>query len=365
MILHLAPFVRQSSTLIDRITAPHLKAVRPQSYAGIPKVRQGAANILFHSLDGFNQGMDSEKDRMNIFPNTLMPWLLSIAMCFPLMALAATDADQAEGDAKAEATVNSLEKPLYSAFTERYLLDEVKTLRQMLADTRLELTEKVVEREIAMSDRALTYATDTITYFFYLIAGASTLLVLVGWNSLKDIKERVSELANDEIQRISQSYEERLNNLEKDLKKKSRHIAAAQEEIELTNEVHSLWLKATQEVTPQAKIAVYDQILSLRPDDVEALTYKADAALLLGQAQWATSLANRALEIDPDNSHAIYQRACAFAETGYVEEALQDLKQAITHSKTLRDLARQDSSFENLKELALFQQLVTDSTTHT
>ena len=298
---------------------------------------------------------------MKRLPVTLTQWLLAVAICFPLIAQAAADTTSAEGDAKAEATINSLEQPLYSAFTERYLLDEVRTLRQMLADTRLELTEKVIEREIAMSDRALTYATDTITYFFYLIAGASTLLVLVGWNSLRDIKERVGEMANEEIQRISQSYEARLNNLEKELQKKSRHIAAAQEEIELTNEVHSLWLKASQEATPEAKIAVYDQILSLRPDDVEALTYKADAALLLGQAQWATSLANRALEIDPENSHATYQRACAFAETGYVDDALKDLKQAITHSKTLRDLARGDASFDNLKDLPTFQQLVADS----
>jgi len=290
-------------------------------------------------------------------------WLLSVAILFPVITWAETSSDaQANADTAAQ-HINSLEKPLYSPFTERYLLDEVKTLRQMLADTRLELTEKVIEREIAMSDRALTYATDTITYFFYLIAGASTLLVLVGWNSLKDIKERVGELANEEIQRISQSYEERLNNLEKDLKKKSRHIAAAQEEIELTNEVHSLWLKASQETTPQAKIAVYDQILALRPDDVEALTYKADEALLMGQAQWATSLVNRALEIDPDNSHAIYQRACAFAETGYIDEALQDLQHAITHSTTLRDQARQDTSFDSLRDLPLFQQLIADNST--
>lgn len=301
---------------------------------------------------------------MPIFLKVLMPWLLSLAMGLPAITMAATtDTPPGAEDAKAEATINALEKPLYSAFTERYILDEVKTLRQMLADTRLELTEKVIEREIAMSDRALTYATDTITYFFYLIAGASTLLVLVGWNSLRDIKERVGEMANEEIQRISQSYEARLDALEKELKKKSRHIAAAQEEIELTNEVHSLWLKASQETTPQAKIAVYDQILALRPDDVEALTYKADEALLMGQAQWATSLVNRALEIDPENSHAIYQRACAFAETGYIDEALRDLKQAITHSTTLRDQARQDASFDSLRELAQFQQLIADNHT--
>ena len=267
------------------------------------------------------------------------------------------DAQQAKVEqtqAKAEQTIEALNAPLYSPFTERYLLDEVKTLRQMLADHRVEVTEKMTDRELEVADKALMYATDTVTYFFYLIAGASTLLVLIGWNSLREIKERASALANDEIQRITSSYEERLEKLERELHSKSRHIAATQEEIELTNEVHSLWLKASQESSAQNKIAIYDQILGLRPEDVEAITYKADAALLLGQAQWANALANRALTIDPENSHAKYQRACAHAESGYIEEALRDLSEAIETSEALREQAAHDPSFERLRDLDEF-----------
>ena len=289
---------------------------------------------------------------------------VSALVLLPARAHAEPVNDQAEAltheqsVAKAEDTINSLQAPLYSAFTERYLLDEVKNLRQMIADTHLELTEKVVDRELGVADKALAYATDTVTYFFYLIAGASTLLVLVGWNSLREIKDRVGTLANEEIKRITDSYEARLDKLERELHHKSRHIAATQEEIELTNEVHSLWLKASQEASPQSKIAIYDQILEVRPDDLEALTYKADAALGMGQTQWATSLANRALSIDPDNSHALYQRACAHAESGYVDEALRDLESAIVQSETLREQAGLDASFESLQDLPLFKQLV-------
>jgi tetratricopeptide (TPR) repeat protein len=267
-------------------------------------------------------------------------------------------AEEASADEKAEQTIEALDAPLYSAFTERYLLDEVKNLRQMLADTRVEFTEKLTDRELSVADKALTYATDTVTYFFYLIAGASTLLVLVGWNSLREIKDRASALANEEIKRITASYENRLETLERELHHKSRHIARTQEEIELTNEVHSLWLKASQESVPQNKIAIYDQILALRPDDVEALTYKADAALLMGQTQWANSLANRALTIDPDNSHALYQRACAHAESGYHEEALRDLADAIEKSEALREQAELDQSFEKLRSNDDFIQLL-------
>lgn len=260
--------------------------------------------------------------------------------------------------ANADAAVAKLEKPLYNAFTERYLLDEVKTLRQMLAETRVDFTEQMAEKELKVADRALMYATDTVTYFFYLLAGASSLLVVVGWTSLRDVKERVGSYAHDEIQRITQSYEERLNALERELSKKSKHIVAAQEEIELTNEIHSLWLKASQEANAQGKIAIYDQILALRPEDIEALTYKADAALALGQNQWATSLANRALEIDPSNGHALYQRACAYAEAGYVEESLRDLEASIECSEVMREQAATDSSFDMLSDDPRFQDMI-------
>ncbi len=278
----------------------------------------------------------------------------SALVLLPERVHAETSGDVDAQQAKAEHTIEALNAPLYSPFTERYLLDEVKTLRQMLADHRVEVTEKMTDRELEVADKALMYATDTVTYFFYLIAGASTLLVLIGWNSLREIKERASALANDEIQRITSSYEERLEKLERELHSKSRHIAATQEEIELTNEVHSLWLKASQESSAQNKIAIYDQILGLRPEDVEAITYKADAALLLGQAQWANALANRALTIDPENSHAKYQRACAHAESGYIEEALRDLSEAIETSEALREQAAHDPSFERLRELDEF-----------
>ncbi|WP_420590502.1 TPR end-of-group domain-containing protein [Bacterioplanoides sp.] len=287
-------------------------------------------------------------------------WLILALLCLLSPAVSATTQPASEESKQqmAEQHVNQLDKPLYSAFTERYILDEVKNLRQGIADVRVEMTTKIVDREIELADRALTYATDTVTYFFYLLAGASSLLVIIGWNSLRDVKERVGSYANEEIHRITASYEERLEALEKELSRKSKHIKAAQEEIELTNEIHSLWLKASQEGSLQNKIALYDQILSLRPDDLEALTYKADAALALGQAEWATSLANHALDIEPHNSLALYQRACAYSESGFTEEALRDLAFAIEKSESLRLQAEVDSSFNMLRDSEAFQKLI-------
>ena len=279
----------------------------------------------------------------------LLVWLLFSAPVW---------AESKPQDQAAQQTIDSLEEPLYNPFTERYILDEVKFLRQMMADLRVEMVEKMTDREISATTTAVRYATDTITYFFYLIAAASTIFVLIGWSSLRDIKERAGDFANDEIKRITTSYEKRLDKLEEELHQKSRHIAQAQEEIELTNEIHSLWLKATQENTPEAKIGIYDQILQLRSDDVEALTYKADAAVELGQVQWAMGLVNQALEMDPENSHALYQRACAYAELDMPEEALADLQAAISQTSSLRILAGKDDSFTSLHDNERFMEMV-------
>jgi tetratricopeptide (TPR) repeat protein len=207
----------------------------------------------------------------------------------------------------------------------------------------------------------MTYAVDTITYFFYVIAAVSALLVILGWNSMREVKDKVEQLAQQEVARISETFEERLKRIEDELHQKSEKIRSTQHQLSITNEIHSLWLKASQETQPQNKIAVYDQILAIKPDDTEALTYKADEALALGETEWARSLCNRALAIDPENGHAYYQRACAIAESGATEEALADLRQAIEISPAFRGEALRDTSFEKLRESEEFVELTAEA----
>ena len=164
--------------------------------------------------------------------------------------------------------------------------------------------------------------------------------------------------AEKEMARLTSEYESRLADLERELRRKSLSIAENQEEIERTNDIHSLWLKATKEPSAQAKIELYDRILELRPDDPEALAWKADAALELGEQRWALSLCDRVLEVDEENSHALYQRACAWSGLGEIENALTDLAAAIQTSETLRRHARSEEMFEPLRELPRFLELV-------
>ncbi len=257
---------------------------------------------------------------------------------------AAETAQQTVADAKVE----QLDKPLYSPFVERYVLDELKALRTDMAAQRAELIQMAVDRELSAVDKAVTYATNTVTYFFYLIAAASSVLVLVGWSSIREIKERVHTLADQEINSLVAEYEQRLHAIEQQLSQETRQIEENREKIEATQEVQSLWLRAGQETNPASKITVYDQIINVRPLDVEALTYKADAVLELGEPQWASNLCRQALEIDPDNGHAFYQLACAYTAMEQLDEAVHFLLEAINRSEAYWEQGKTDSALAAL-----------------
>lgn len=264
----------------------------------------------------------------------------------------------AELHQQAVAVVNELEEPLYSPFIERYVLDELKQLRVDLSAQRSDLIQQVVDREISSIDRGVTYATNTVTYFFYLIAAVSSILVLLGWNSLRDIKEKMSLLADEEVSKLINAYEVRLRSIEKQLTQKTQHIDANREEIERTQEIHSLWLRAGLEHSASNKIAIYDQILSIKPEDCEALTYKADVVLELGEPQWSINLCQQALSVDSDNAHAFYQLACAHTALNHYDEAVHFLKEAVAHADSYRDDIMQDPALAPLRDMPAIRELL-------
>lgn len=248
-----------------------------------------------------------------------------------------------------------------SPFRENWILSELRSIRTDMMEYRNDMTRIVTNRELEVADKAMTYASSTVTYFFYLIAGAASLLALVGWSTIRDLKDKMRTHAETEMARLTKEYEQRLSELESELRAKSRTIALNQEQIELTNEIHNLWLKASKESSPQDKIAIYDRILELRPDDPAALAWKADAVLEMGEQRWALSLCDRVLEIDPEDSHALYQRACAWAGLGEPEHALEDLAAALSLTEGLREAAVEEELFAPLRDLPEFQALVADA----
>ncbi|TNC80398.1 MAG: hypothetical protein C9356_14160 [Oleiphilus sp.] len=289
-----------------------------------------------------------------------MSRILSLSVLLPILLWGAGvhAADQETQDKHFEEKIETLKKPMFTPFVELYVLEEMKKLRIDLADQKHELMQQVLDREHKAVDRAVAYATDTITYFFYLIAGATSILLLVGWNSLREIRERMHSLADEEVSKLVDEYEKRLQNIEQQLSQKTRHIQENKEEIELTQDIQSLWLRAGQETNPATKIEIYDEILKLKPDDCEALTYKADAVLELDEPQWASNLCHQALAIDPSNCHAFFQLGCAYTTLHLFEDAVHYLSKALEHKESYRDSIRQDKALIPLHDYAPYQALI-------
>lgn len=273
--------------------------------------------------------------------------LMGFLVCFSLSVFASAQANDT-------ATPNALEKPLI----ERYILDELKALRTEMAATKVELNQKIVDRELHSVDRGVAYATDTISYFFYLIAGASSILVLVGWSSLREIRERVHAQADEKISSLVKVYEERLNAIEKQLTDETRSIQENREEIERTREIQSLWMRQGLESNPNSKIDIYDNILKLSPRNSDALAYKADAALELGEPRWAANLARQALKSDPDNSYAYLQLACAYTALHQYEEAMKALEISLENNDSIRDDILKEEALQDLHQHPPFRYLM-------
>ncbi len=81
----------------------------------------------------------------------------------------------------------------------------------------------------------------------------ASLIALIGWQSLREMKQNTKEMADKQLNKIAQDYEKKFVALERDLKRKTRIITENNREIEIINEVHNLWLRAQSVQTPEQK----------------------------------------------------------------------------------------------------------------
>ena len=284
-----------------------------------------------------------------------------LCICFTLFLTSANAAEQqteAPSKIQEQQALEQLKEPMYKPLMERYILDELKAVRQDQQKLREDVTKQVTHAQLDTADRALTYTTDTINNVFFIITATASILVLVGWNSLRDVKNKVEDIVNTRVSVITDEYEERLKVLEEKLRVRSEEILSNQERISITNEVHSLWMRANLESDYANKIEIFDEILKRKPEDVEAIAYKADALLEINQTAKAIDLCNQAIDIDSDYGYAYWQRACAFALIHEHADALADIKMALEYSPNLRNELLHESAFASLHDNNSFNTIV-------
>jgi tetratricopeptide (TPR) repeat protein len=284
-----------------------------------------------------------------------------LCICFTLFLTLANAAEQqteAPSKLQEQQALEQLKEPMYKPLMERYILDELKAVRQDQQKLREDVTKQVTHAQLDTADRALTYTTDTINNVFFIITATASILVLVGWNSLRDVKNKVEDIVNTRVSVITDEYEDRLKILEEKLRVRSEEILSNQERISITNEVHSLWMRANLESDYANKIEIFDEILKRKPEDVEAIAYKADALLEINQTAKAIDLCNQAIDIDSDYGYAYWQRACAFALIHEHADALADIKMALEYSPNLRNELLHESAFASLHDNNSFNTIV-------
>jgi non-specific serine/threonine protein kinase len=98
--------------------------------------------------------------------------------------------------------------------------------------------------------------------------------------------------------------------------------------------------------------------LELHPDDARALYLGATSLGRLGD--WSRSLewAQRALAIDPEDCGILYNVACAYALQGKADEAIDCLEKAVTHAFWYKRWAQHDSDLQSLHSHPRFQFLM-------
>lgn len=251
-----------------------------------------------------------------------------------------------------------IKEPLFTPFIERYILDEIKFLRVEQQKVREDVAEKVADAKLESSDRAIGYTTDTVNNIFYIITATASILVIMGWTSLRDINKRVRIMVEDKVKILTDDYEKRLSEIEKTVKKKSDQLIKTQEEVVKSNNIRGIWMRAAIEPSTKEKISLYDEILEINPDNVEAITYKAEAVLELGEDEWALNLAKKAIEQDEEYGYAYWQKACAEAELGLTQDAIDDILIAIEKTPSLKVKIENEESFKSLHEKEAFNQLI-------
>jgi serine/threonine protein kinase/Flp pilus assembly protein TadD len=104
-------------------------------------------------------------------------------------------------------------------------------------------------------------------------------------------------------------------------------------------------------------LQVAEKHLELNPDDARALYLSANALIQLGERERALDWVRRAYAIDPTDSGVLYNVACVYALGGSTDDAIECLDKAIQNGFGHREWLDNDSDLDSIREDPRFQEL--------
>ncbi len=105
-------------------------------------------------------------------------------------------------------------------------------------------------------------------------------------------------------------------------------------------------------------LAVAERHMDLNPDDPRAATMKAVALSRLGREKEGLEWAERALAMDAEDAGVRYNAACLFAVAGHADRALECLEEAVAVGFGNRAWLERDPDLDHLRGHARFEALI-------
>jgi tetratricopeptide (TPR) repeat protein len=105
-------------------------------------------------------------------------------------------------------------------------------------------------------------------------------------------------------------------------------------------------------------LSVAEKHMELNPDDPRAATMRAVSLCRVGDREAGLQWAERALDIDPDDAGVRYNVACLYSLEEQTEEAMRCLERAVEAGFGNREWIEQDPDLNPLREHPRFQELV-------
>jgi tetratricopeptide (TPR) repeat protein len=101
-----------------------------------------------------------------------------------------------------------------------------------------------------------------------------------------------------------------------------------------------------------------DKLVELDKDDIEPIHMRGYALFYLGKRNEGIQLVKKYVKLKPKAANAYYNLACFYSILGKKDLSLKNLKISITMDSKLKENAKKDKDFDNVKNLKEFKSLV-------
>jgi TolB-like protein/Flp pilus assembly protein TadD len=105
-------------------------------------------------------------------------------------------------------------------------------------------------------------------------------------------------------------------------------------------------------------VAIAEKVLELQPDEARALYLAATPMMRIGRKDDANKWIERALFIEPDDPSVLYNVACFYAQTGKIDKAVDCLERATLAGMANKSWIQNDSDLDPLRNHVRFKEIL-------